>query len=158
MLWYYLGASFVTSLFIGAIWYLAKKAAFEIRNDNRRHEEKPEIAMDKSIWSTISTDTAIPFMNCVLAIYKNGKLLRAGMAHNVTLNPETDPWIILKFTDLVEAELSVKAEKRTLLDQPSFSFTNIESGVTIDLYDGQELGKYVDDWYASISSADSCAE
>ena len=148
-LWIFAALTLIGAVAAAGIWAAGNECILRARNNCQQNSKKPTISENRSVWASMMTDKDIPFIDGVAAIYKDRKLIRAGMLHNVTDDAQDDPWVILKWTETAEAELQLPVEKRKLLSDPFYSFVNISNGVTVDLYNGKKFGQFIDDYLKS---------
>ena len=154
----YLPISLTLALLAALIWYSGNRILFWSRNKLRSNQGKPTIDESKSVWASMMKDKNIPFANAVLAFYKDGKLIRAGVAYNVSDDYRNDPWAILYHMETIEEELAREIAGRAMLFHPSHSFVNFESGMVVDIYDGEEIKAYIENWIKSVMASDSSGE
>lgn len=131
------------------IWTAGNKIVLRSRNRRRTQENRPEIAEHKGAWASILAEKP-QFMNeSIAAVYQDGRLIKAGMTNYLREYSEDEPWITLMWTETTKAELEMPLEKRTLLSDPMYSMVNIENGLVVDLYDGREFGRFIDEFKSS---------
>lgn len=131
------------------IWASGERVLLRIRNRRREIRGKDAMSEEKKVWASIRKDPDIPYYKCVMAIYKDGQLIRAGLTHNVSTDLQEDPGILMKYTDLAEQQVKLDPEERTLIDYPVVSYVEAASGIRIDIFDGTKMDRYVNDWLRS---------
>lgn len=139
----YLPISLTLALMAALIWYAGNRILFWSRNKLRSNQGKSTIGEGKSVWKSIFDDPDIDYNNSAFAIYQDGKLIRAGLPFDVSDDIQNDPWAILTWTETARMDLEQPAEERTLLITPKYSCVNIGNGVTVDIYDGGLMRKFI---------------
>lgn len=146
-IWIYLIMSIVISVISAYVWHGIN--LLTLKRKNRKAERQNtflESKWDKT-WTALYRDRKIPYAHCVMAVYKDGKLIRAGLTHHVTENPEEDPWIALKFMTEAEEEINKPKDKRKVLIEPAYSFINLQNGTSVEIYDSRYFTPKIDEKY-----------
>lgn len=146
--WLFAGITIIGAILAAAIWAALDNGKFSLRNTIRQKAGKTTYAKRKSVWESLMTEKDIPFNNCVLAFYQDGKLIKAGMPHTVSDDYKNDPWAILMWPETARMELEKPEGDRTLLRSVSHTFVNFESGITVDVYDATLFRDFISSWKA----------
>ena len=153
----YLPISLMLALGAAWIWYAGNRILFWSRNQLRSNQGKSTLGESKSVWKSIFDDPYIDYNNSAFAIYQDGKLIRAGLPIDVSDDMQNDPWAILTWTETARMDLERPTEERTLLINPVASCVNIGNGVTVDIYDGGLMRKFISSWVKEQERSDSDA-
>ena len=145
-LYTFIGISMMVSAIAAVIWFGLDKITLKTTNKIRKKKYGDTINEVKNVWSSIMKDKWIPYEECVMAVYRDNQLIRAGLTHNVSTDLQEDPGIIMKYTDLAEQQVKLEPGKRTLIDHPVVSYVEPANGIRIDIYDGKKLTDYISDW------------
>jgi len=142
-LWVYGAFSLIAAFVISGVWVVGNKAYLQVTNRGRASRGTATLDETKNVWASMMTDPEIPFRTCALAVYQDGKLIRAGLAHNVSDDYKNDPWAVLTYSDTAKADLERPLEERSILISPEYSFVNIENGIAVDIYDGSRFREFL---------------
>ena len=142
-LWIFAAMSMIGAAAAAALWTAGNHFALKVSNRHRAKSGKWTMSEIQSVWSSMMTEKDIPFENCALAFYKDGKLLKAGLAHTVSDDYRNDPWAILTWTGTAMADLERPENERSLLINPDHTFINFQNGIHVDVYDGTKFREFI---------------
>ena len=154
-LWIFAALTLIGAAIAAGIWTAGNHLAFAAWNKGRVKAGKWTMGETKSTWATMMNDKSIPFDNCALAFYKDGKLIKAGLAYEVSNDYQNDPWAILTWTGTAMEDLERPENERSLLINPDHTFVNFENGMHVDVYDGTRFRKFISEWVEEQASASS---
>lgn len=157
-LFMYAGCSLLVSVAVGIIWHLASRARFRVWNRVRKSSGKAVLGPRKTVWQDFLSDPDIQSENVIAAVYRDGKLLRAGILWEKPMDLETDKGMILTFTSTVEGDLRRKRGRRALIGDPIAHYIDMESGTDVALYDGNPMLDYISRRQDASASAEAPVE
>lgn len=152
-LWIFAALTLIGAVVTAFLWTKGNHWRLKVWNHQRARAGKWTMDENKSVWASMMKDKQIPFNNCALAFYKDGKLIKAGIPYQVSDDFQNDPWAILTWTGTAMEDLERPEGERSLLINPDHTFVNFGNGVHVDVYDGTEFRKFI-----SSVVAGECAE
>lgn len=136
--------SLVLSMAAGVVWYWLMLACFDLKNIFSKNAAGTTTSIRGQVWDDFRHLKGVPLNGCVLAIYKEGQLIRAGVLKEITDNPAEDPGILLYDTGIVENEIRKPRAEWKHLDGAYISYYDMNTGMTYAIHDGKQMMAYID--------------
>lgn len=151
----YLAGSLLTSGAVGVIWFGARLAVFRAANRQRAERHDPTEGEAQTVWEDLFHDPQLRGESYVAAVYRDGTLIRAGIIYEHTRDLREDPGIILMYSRMIEAELRLPAEERTLIGLPYAHYIDVSTGTEVAFYEGDKACAYLQEYQAAATSSEA---
>lgn len=142
---FYALASAAASIIVGAAWYGLSCIAERRRNAGNEARGKATSGKRSQVWMSMMVDDKVPSTDYVIEIWKDGRMVRRGLAMHVPDDLRDDTGFVLTHSDMVEEVLNTKDQD--LISDPTVSYIDIHTGTEIILRDAKKYcdwitGKY----------------
>ena len=136
--------SFALSVVAGFVWFAVMWLCFRLKNCVKKKNTGTTASVRRQVWEDFKYMKGVPLDGCVLAIYKDRELVRAGILKEITDDPSDDPGILLYDTGTVEHEMSKPRVEWKHLDGAYISYYDMNTGTTYSIHDGKRMMEYID--------------
>lgn len=137
-MWAYIPISFLTSVVIGVLWCGLCEVIFWIKNLLAKLANIPLSGKHYEVWDKVIRSSDIDLKNSAIFVYKDGKLVNAGLPYSLPENMRVSKDIALMYCDRVMEEAN-KSKGESKLGDNIATYNDLGSGIQIEIVAATEL-------------------